>query len=505
MTSQVGFSPCDTGPGMGRTPDAAVAVRLPLGHIGCRRLVRARRAGRITQTSGPSSRPLCQHRVVSASYDATVLTPDPVRRRAVMDVVCAGIEAVEPAAAVRRAMHRDGPALVVGSEVLNLSGVARVRVIGLGKASIAMTAAIESIFPELPLEGAVVAPAAATLPRLHVVAGRHPVPDRSSIRGAELLMEQARASRSDELLVVAISGGGSALATLPLPGITLSDMRSITDALLRSGATIDELNVVRKHLDGIKGGRLLEAAAGARAVVTLVLSDVVGNPLDIIASGPTVPDSSTYTDALQVLDEHGLTGVSPAVTAVLERGRTGDIDDTPAAGSVFRRQLVHIVADAATAAHAAAGAASAAGIPAEVVTTTMTGEAREVAAEIVAEAPDAHGMAIYAGETTVTVAGQGRGGRNQELALAAGIALAGVDDLVVASVGTDGRDGPTDASGGIGDGNTMARAGAAGLDAVAFLADNDSHRLLAATGDLVITGPTGTNVGDLTVVYRAGH
>ncbi len=366
-----------------------------------------------------------------------------------------------------------------------------------------MATAIESIFPDLPVEGAVVAPAAETVPRLEVVAGSHPVPDDSSVRGADLLMEQARAARADELLIVAISGGGSALATLPLPGIGLADLQSITDALLRSGATIGELNIVRKHLDGVKGGRLLEAAAGAGAVVTLLLSDVVGNPLDMIASGPTVPDPSTYADALQVLHHYGLTGASPAVTAMLERGRSGQLDETPSGGAVFDRQVVHLVGDAATAARAAAAAASTAGIPAEIVSTTLSGEAKEVAVEIVAAAPAGHGVAIYAGETTVTVTGNGRGGRNQELALAAGIALAGIDDVVVASVGTDGRDGPTDAAGGIGDGNTVARAQAAGFDAAACLADNDSHRLLAATGDLVVTGPTGTNVGDLVVVYRA--
>lgn len=442
---------------------------------------------------------------MSVSYDAAALEPDPARRRAVLDVVRAGIESVEPAAAVRRAMRRDGTALVVGTERLDLSALAQIRVIGLGKASIAMTSAIESIFPDLPLRGAAVAPAVATVPRLRVLAGSHPVPDDSSVRGAELLMEHARTTRADELLVVAISGGGSALVTLPLPGVTLSDMQSIANALLRSGASIGELNVVRKHIDGIKGGRLLEAAAAAGAVVTLVLSDVVGNPLDIIASGPTVPDPSTYANALRVLDEHGLTQVAPTVTDLLERGRAGDLDETPAGGAVFDRQIVHLVGDAATAAHAAARAASAAGIPAQVVTTKLTGEARKVAAEIVADAPAGHGMAIYAGETTVTVTGRGRGGRNQELALAAGIALVGIDDVVVASVGTDGRDGPTDAAGGIGDGHTMARAVAAGFDAASCLADNDSHRLLAATRDLVVTGPTGTNVGDLVVVYRSAR
>ncbi len=440
---------------------------------------------------------------MSVFYDPAVLRPDPQRRRAVLDVVRAGIEAVEPAGAVRRALQRDGTTLVVGNERLDLRAFSAVRVLGLGKASIAMTSAIESILGDHSLGGAVVAPAPATVPRLRVVAGSHPVPDVSSVRGAQLLMEEAKGITADELLVVAISGGGSALATLPLPGITLAEMQSITDALLRSGATIGELNVVRKHLDGIKGGRLLAAAAGAGAVVTLVLSDVVGNPLDIIASGPTVPDPSTFAQALQVLDDHDLAAVSPAVTALLERGRAGSMDDTPAGGAVFDRQIIHLVGDAVTAAHGAAAAATAAGIPATVNTTTLTGEARDVAGDLVSAAPHGHGMAIYAGETTVTVSGGGRGGRNQELALAAGIAMNGVDDLVVAAVGTDGRDGPTPAAGGIGDGNTVARADAAGLDAAASLADNDSYRLLAATGDLVVTGTTGTNVGDLVVVYRS--
>ncbi len=436
-------------------------------------------------------------------YDPAVLRSDPVRRRTVMDLVRAAIDAVEPEAAVRRSMQRHGNALIVDGTVLDLSGVARVRVIGLGKAAVPMTSAIESMFPDLPLEGAAVAPSAAPVNRLRVLAGSHPVPDESSARGAEALMEQARSTRSDELLVVAISGGGSALVTLPVPGVALHDLKSITHALLLAGATIYELNVVRKHIDGIKGGRLLEAAAGAGSVVSLVLSDVVGNPLDAIGSGPTVPDPSTYDDAMGVLDKFDLTDVSPAITALLERGQSGELDDTPAGGAVFERQIVHIVGDSATAAQAAYDAAVAAGITARVVTTTLTGEARDVANRIISEAPHDRGVAIYAGETTVTVAGSGRGGRNQELALAAGIALAGIDDLVVASVGTDGRDGPTDAAGGFGDGDTITRASAAGLDAAACLADNDSYRVLEATGDLVVTGPTGTNVGDLVIVYRS--
>lgn len=441
---------------------------------------------------------------MSVSYNPAVLASDPVRREVVMGIVRAGIEAVEPFATVRRSMERDGTILTVDNEALDLSDVARVRVIGLGKASAGMASAIESLFPDVPVEGVVVTAEPAKVSRLRVLAGSHPVPDESSVRGAEALMEQARSAGPDELLVIAISGGGSALVTQPHPGITLSDLQSITDALLRSGATIDELNVVRKHLDGIKGGRLLEAAAGAGAVVTLILSDVVGNPLDIIASGPTMPDTSTYADALGILQQHDLEGVSANVTSLLERGQSGDLGETPAGGPVFERQIVHLVGDVATAAQAAREAASAAGIPAEVVTTTLTGEASDVARQIIAAAPDKCGMAIYAGETTVTVTGSGRGGRNQELALAAGITLAGIDDMVVASVGTDGRDGPTDAAGGFGDGGTMARAAAVGFDAPACLADNDSNRLLEATGDLIITGPTGTNVGDLVVVYRSG-
>lgn len=437
------------------------------------------------------------------SYDPAVLKSDPVRRRVVMGVVLAGIAAVDPFACVRRAMQRDGAMLTLGQDVLDLTGVARVRVIGLGKASIGMASAIEALFPDVPVEGVVVAPEPATVSRLRVVTGGHPIPDQSSVDAAQALMSQARSAEANELVIVAISGGGSSLATLPLPGVTLGDMQSMTDALLKSGATIGDVNAVRKHMDGIKGGRLLETAAGARQVVTLVLSDVVANPLEAIASGPTIPDTSTFREALSVLDRYALRSASPNVTALLERGRSGALGETPAGGPIFDRHIVHVVGDAAAAAEAARGAALAAGISANVVTTTLTGEARDVARQIVAAPPDAPGIAIYAGETTVTVTGGGRGGRNQELALAAGIALAGNDDVVVAAVGTDGRDGPTDAAGAFGDGGTVARAAAAGFDANACLAENDSNGLLAATGDLVVTGPTGTNVGDLIVVYSA--
>ncbi|MBT8200115.1 MAG: glycerate-2-kinase family protein, partial [Acidimicrobiia bacterium] len=255
---------------------------------------------------------------MSVSYDPAVLGADPVRRHAVMDVVRAGIDAVEPFAAVRRTVQREGTALVVGGEEVDLVAVAGVRVIGLGKASVAMASAIESLFPDLPVQGTVVATEAAEVPRLRVLSGGHPVPDESSVRGAEALMEEASRAGPDELVVFALSGGGSALVTLPLPGLTLGDMQAITDALLRSGATIEELNIVRKHIDGIKGGRLLEAAAHAGTIVTLILSDVVGNRLDIVASGPTMPDASNFADALEVLHDHDLSGASPNVTALLK-------------------------------------------------------------------------------------------------------------------------------------------------------------------------------------------
>jgi glycerate 2-kinase len=440
-------------------------------------------------------------------FDQRILEADPVRRRIVLGLLEAALQAVDPALVVQRTVRRDGQELLVADRRFDLSSFDRIVVVGLGKAAPAMARGLAIRLGDQTLTGAVVSNVRSVLEDIDVLVGSHPVPGPASVSAARALLETAASAGPGDLLVVLISGGGSALAEFPADDITVEDLAGVTGELLRSGATIQELNTVRKHLSVFKGGRLAQAAADAGAIITLVLSDVVGNPLDVIASGPTVPDPTTYDDALQVLERHELVEKAPfAVIDHLRRGAAGTIAETPDAGEVFGRQHLIIVGDAGLAGHAVVTAAAHRGLSARLVTSTLAGEAREVATRVVEESRDSEDVVlVYAGETTVTVAGDGSGGRNQELALAAGIALEGDADGVVASFATDGVDGPTTAAGGIGDGWTVERAETAGRDPRDALARNDSHTIMAETGDLLVTGPTGTNVGDVVIVLRSSH
>jgi glycerate 2-kinase len=295
---------------------------------------------------------------------------------------------------------------------------------------------------------------------------------------------------------------------LPVEGVTLEDLRALTNALLRCGATINEMNALRKHLSQVKGGGLARLAQPAR-VLSLILSDVLGSPLDVIASGPTAPDSTTFAGALAVVEKYRLREQVPfAIITHLERGGRGDIVDTPKANDpLFARVTNVIVADNSTACEAATNAARARGYRTQLLSTQVQGEARLVGADLAQKAKETRlrGGALPAcliggGETTVTLRGEGKGGRSQELALAAARELAGLKNVVLLGAGTDGTDGPTDAAGALADGTTIARARALGLDADAFLANNDSYNFFSRLGDLVITGPTNTNVNDLMVV-----
>ena len=362
------------------------------------------------------------------------------------------------------------------------------------------------LFEELPHSGVLVTNDPEEVGSLDVVRGSHPYPDeQSEIAGRRVLAAAARVGPSD-LAIVLISGGGSALLAVPAQGIEMSDLRETNSVLIRSGATIGELNTVRKHLSVVKGGQLAAALSAAGGLVTLVLSDVIGSPFEVIASGPTVPDPTTYEDALEVLDRYALRATVPeSVLTHLVAGAAGDHSETPEGGSVFDRQVIELVGDGVVAAEAAAAAAREEGWEPTIVSTQLEGESRDVARLLISDAGDAQEgeLRIYAGETTVTVAGDGLGGRNQELALAASIELAGRNDLCVLALGTDGIDGPTPAAGAFGDGSAVARGASIALDAEDHLRRNDSHRFLMAVGDAVITGPTGTNVGDLVLVCKA--
>lgn len=374
-----------------------------------------------------------------------------------------------------------------------------------------MAAAAGSICGDRIRAAVLVAAAAAPTPdRFEAIAGGHPVPTGDSERAGRRALALADATRPGEALIVLLSGGASSLMAVPADGVTLDDKRRTTDCLLRAGADIRALNTVRKHLSAIKGGRLAARAQGICR--TFAVSDVIGDDLGVIASGPTVPDESTFGDAIAVIERFGGAGAfPPAVVERLRRGAAGEISETPKPGDpCLARSDARVIGGRRDAMTGAARAALALGYHVAVLDDPVVGEARDTAVRqleaVLARAGGAGRpfCAISTGETTVRVRGGGRGGRNQEFALASveGLARAG-GAAAAASVGTDGIDGPTDAAGAIADTTSLARARRAGLDPAAFLDDNDAYAFFRALGDLVTTGPTDTNVGDLQVFLLA--
>lgn len=367
-----------------------------------------------------------------------------------------------------------------------------------------MTTAAVDFLGDRITEGVLISPQSATVSgSIRSFVGCHPVPNELGAAGARTIASMVRGLSADDTVLCLISGGASSLMTLPPDGIGVGDIAATTTLLLRAGATIDELNCVRKHLDVLKGGRLAALAYPAR-IVALVLSDVVGDSLSTIASGPTVADPSTFVDAISVLESHGLVGKIPAT---VHRYLLDATDESPKPGDArLASAESYVIGSNVTAAEAACAQARSLGYDTSVVTTAMTGEARKVGADIVSEiraardaAPGRRVALVYGGETTVTVRGAGTGGRNQELVLGAAIAMDGLADVAVTSLGTDGVDGPTDAAGAVADGESIERARAMGLDPSASLSNNDSYRFWKALGALVRTGPTGTNVMDIVV------
>ncbi|MDR7482484.1 MAG: DUF4147 domain-containing protein [Armatimonadota bacterium] len=428
-------------------------------------------------------------------------------RRHAAQILEAGVAAADPAAAVACAVRVEDEVLHVAGWACDLRTVERVWVVGAGKGAAPMAQALADVVGPRLTGGLVVTKYGhgMALERVEVVEAGHPLPDAAGEAGARRVLEIAQQAGFGDLLLVVLSGGGSALLPLPAAGVSLEDKIATTDLLLRSGAAITEVNSVRKHLSRIKGGWLARAAAPAH-LVTLALSDVLGNPPDAIASGPTVPDPTTFADALAVVDRYGLRGQLPAAArAYLEAGAAGRRPETPKPGDpVFARTRTVIVGDLALAAAAAVEQARALGYRARLCGVAVQGEARVAGARFGAlvrqarEAAAAEAVClVMGGETTVTVRGGGRGGRNQEFALAAAWSLHGLPQALVAALGTDGTDGPTDAAGAVVDGTTLERARAAGLDAARALAENDTYPFFAALGDLIITGPTRTNVNDL--------
>ena len=433
-------------------------------------------------------------------------------REAARQIFAAAVRAVDPGEAVRRHVIREGTRLRVGTEILDLAAIRQIIVVGCGKAAAPMAAAVEGILGERIARGVVVTKYGHLHPTatIRVHEAGHPVPDAAGLAGAEAVLDQVRRLGPQDLVLLLISGGGSALSPAPVAGISLADKQALTTALLACGADIREMNAIRKHISRIKGGQLARAAQPAQ-VAALVLSDIVGDPLDAIASGPTVPDPTTYADALGILDTYGIRGEIPAsIRARLEAGARGEVPETPKPDDpLFARVRNVIVGSNLQALEAAQAEAGRLGLAPMILSSSIEGETREVARMHAAIAREirctGHPLAppaclISGGETTVTLKGSGKGGRNQEFALAAALDIAGVPGVVVLSGGTDGTDGPTDAAGAIVDGETCARAAGQGLDARASLSANDSYHFFQALGDLLITGPTNTNVMDVRLV-----
>ncbi len=395
-----------------------------------------------------------------------------------------------------------GPLVRRALESVDLSRHHRILVVGTGKASGAMAHALEGVLGDRTSTGLVVVKDGYTAPtrKIRLVEAGHPIPDERGLRAANEMLALAQSATADDLVIALISGGGSALAPCPAPPITLEEKQVLTRLLLVAGANINELNAVRKHCSLLKGGRLAQAASPA-PVLALILSDVIGDPLDVIASGPTAPDPTTYADALAILDRFGLRARAPrAVVEHLERGARGEVPETPrAADPIFRRVENRVIGNNRLVVEAAVREAETLGFRASFVTHTLRGEAREVAREFcgLATAVTPPACLIAGGETTVTVEGKGKGGRCQEFALAGALSLEGMNDVLLLAAGTDGTDGPTDAAGAIADGNTITKAARRNLDARASLQANDSYRFFSDLGDLITTGPTNTNLLDL--------
>jgi hydroxypyruvate reductase len=433
-------------------------------------------------------------------------------RQQAEEIFQAAIKAVDPIAAVLRSVKLVDGGLEAGEHRFEFTDYDHILVVGAGKAGAPMAKALEDILGDLIADGVVVVKEGHGLPlkyiRIHEAG--HPVPDARGVYGAEDIISLVSEAGERDLVLCVISGGGSALLVAPAEGVTLADKQEVTRLLLACGADIHEINTVRKHLSRAKGGGLARLAYPA-TVVSLILSDVIGDDLNVIASGPAVPDPSTFAAAEGVFKKYDLRDRVPAsVQRRFQQGMRGEIEDTPKPDdAVFQRCYAELVGTNIQALMAASKEAERLGYQPLILSSTVEGEAREVVKVLTAIAKEVRSSAnpisapaciLLGGETTVTLQGDGKGGRNQEFALASALNLDEMENVVVLSGGTDGTDGPTDAAGAVADGTTVARARAKGLDPLDYLRRSDSYHFLQALGDLVITGPTRTNVMDVYMV-----
>lgn len=433
-------------------------------------------------------------------------------RKLALESLEAALNAVDPKRMLESKLLLENSKLRVDGHSFNLEKLKNVYVVGGGKASGSMAEALEGILGKRITGGLVNVPHGTKnkTSKIKLHGASHPVPDEAGVEGTRGMLNIVERAERDDLVICLISGGGSSLMPLPRGDISLADKREMTQALLKSGATINEVNTVRKHISDFKGGWLAKKAYPA-TILNLILSDVVGDPLEFIASGPTVPDSTTFNDAIEVLKKYSLWAKAPeSIRKVLSEGEKGLVPETPKADDeAFKKVCNVVVGNNRSSSMAARGQLKSADLNTLLLTATLEGEARHVGVMLTAigkevtasgnPVPKPAGI-VAGGETTVTVTGKGLGGRNQELVLAAALKLQGSDGVVVASLSTDGIDGPTDVAGAIADGKTVKRALKMGLAPEKFLAENNSYRFFSKLNDLLFTGPTGTNVNDVCVI-----
>ncbi|WP_321420555.1 glycerate kinase [uncultured Methanomethylovorans sp.] len=426
------------------------------------------------------------------------------------EILKSAIEAVEPSVAVKRALTRDKNTLQVGNRSYDLDKYQKIYVIAFGKASVPMAKALEEILYDLPYQGVAITKygSKSQLESIEVYEAAHPVPDENSLKVGQMVKEILSKAGKNDLVIFLISGGGSSLLALPRKDVSFKDFVKLHEALLLCGATIKEINTVRKHLSTLKGGGLAKMAYPADSI-SLVLSDVVGDHLDIVASGPTVPDSSTFEDFNDIVERYHIT-LLPSISRLLEDGLNGLVEETLKTGDpVFDICYNKLIGTNCIALDAAAKKASEMGYNTLLLTSYITGESKEIAKvfsalgrnELLHGRPMSRPACILAGgEATVTLKNVGKGGRCQEMALSFAIEAEDLENLLFLAAGTDGIDGPTDAAGAFADGDSVEKASMLGMDAREMLDVHDSYDFFNSIGDLHKIGQTGTNVMDIYIL-----
>jgi glycerate-2-kinase len=441
-------------------------------------------------------------------------TPDRIARKIALEILEATLQASNPKDLVKKQVHLKGNLLHIASLTLNCNDYDRIYIIGAGKASGAMAEAMDDILQKKITTGFINIPRDMTqklkIGSINLNQAGHPIPDEAGVKGAKSILKLLEDVKETDLIISLISGGGSALLPLPAANITLTEMQSMTNDLLKCGATIDEINIVRKHISNIKGGRLAKNVFPA-TLISLIISDVVGDHLPSIASGLTVPDPSTYGDAVEILKRYHLWAKIPQnVMLHLTNGLEGKVLESPKPEDPCFKKVHNILLGTnRIALNMARDKARQLKLIPIVLSAFMEGEARHVGtifSSLARETTIAESflhkptVILAGGETTVTVTGHGKGGRNQELVLSASLRLQNLEGVVIASIGTDGVDGSTDAAGALVDSSTLTRAQEKGMNAREYLDNNDSYNFFLPLNDLILTGPTGTNVNDLIIL-----